>query len=98
MKVTISDFIIAFFDLLEAEGREFRKNIQKTFLNSSLLVLGIIISGFLFLISIFAFAFGLYMWLKTIFSAYTSAFILSFVFFIVGIVLVLFIKQKNERT
>ena len=96
MKITISDFVIAFFDLLEAEGREFRKNVQKTFLNSSFIVVGMIVVGFLFLIAIFAFAFGLYLWLKTVFNSYVSAFILSFIFFILGIVLLLFIKQRNE--
>jgi len=97
MKVTISDFIIAFFDLLEAEGRELKNNTKKVVFNSFLVGMGIVVVCFMFLIAIFSFAFGFYLWLRTIFNACTSAFLLSFLFFILGIVLLLFVKQKNDK-
>jgi len=98
MKTTISDFVIAFFDLLEAEGREFKNNTKKVIFNSLTSVLGVFIVGFMFLIAVFSFACGLYMWLKTLFSAYVSAFLLSILFFVFGVILFLFIKQRNDRT
>ncbi len=108
MKTTISDFVIAFFDLVEAEGRAFKnnterivektaKNFQKTVFNSSLSLLGIAVVCFIFLIAIFAFAIGLFLWMETFLSPYVSAFILSFIFLIIGFVLLFIIKQKNER-
>jgi len=108
MKTTISDFIIAFFDLLEAEGRELKNNteeviekatvsFQKIIFNSSLSILLIIIIGLIFIIAIFSFAFGLFLWFRTFFNAYISAFFLSFVFFVIGFVLLLFIKWKYGR-
>jgi len=108
MKTTISDFVIAFFDLLEAEGRELKNNteeviekatfsFQKIVFNSSLSVLFTVIIGIVFLIAIFSFAFGLFLWFRTFFSPYVSAFLLSFGFFIIGFMLLLFIKRQNGR-
>ena len=107
MKTTISDFVIAFFDLLEAEGRAFKNNtekiiektaktFQKTIFNSFLSILGITIIGFVFLIAFLFFAAGLFMWLETFLSPYISAFILSFIFFIIGFILFFIIKRNNE--
>ncbi len=104
MKTTISDFVIAFFDLLEAEGRTLKnntektiENIQRSVINSSVSLLGVIIAGFIFVIAFFALGAGLFLWMNTFFSPYISAFILSIVFFVTGFVLLWIIKQKNER-
>ena len=107
MKVTISDFIISFFDLLEAEFKAFKngseeflekeyKNFQKTLFKSSASVLGIVISGVLFLAAVLMLGAGLFLLLNKFFSVMATCFILSFVFFIFGICLLLFIKKKNE--
>ena len=108
MRTTISDFVIAFFDLLEAEGREFKTNteeviekaafyMQRAAFNSSLSVLFAVIIGIIFLIAILSFAFGLFLWFRTFFNPYISAFLLSIGFFIIGFILLLYIKQKNGR-
>jgi len=104
MKTTISDFIIAFFDLVEAEGRELKKNtkeiifdLQRSIFNSLISILGIIIIGIIFLIAIFSFALGLFLWMKTFLNIYISAFLLSFIFFIIGIILFFLLKKQNER-
>ncbi len=107
MRTTISDFVIAFFDLLEAEGRAFKnntekivekttKNFQKMIFNSSLSIFGIALVGFIFIIAIFAFGLGLFLWMKTFLSPYVSAFILSFIFLIIGCILLFIIKRNNE--
>ena len=107
MKTTISDFIIAFFDLLEAEVRAFKegseeffekeyKNFQKTLFKSSLSVLGIGIVGILFFISICAFSIGIYLFLNKFFSVIVSLFILSFMFLIFGFILLILLKKQNE--
>ena len=107
MKVTISDFIISFFDLLEAEFKAFKngseeflekeyKKFQKTLFKSSASVLGVVISGILFLIAVFMLTGGLFLFLNKFFSIMTVCFILSIIFFIFGICLLWFIKKKNE--
>ncbi len=107
MKVTISDFIIAFFDLLEAEVKAFKegseeflekeyKNFQKTVFKSSLSILGIVMVGILFFFGILAFSFGAFLILNKYFSVIWSLFILSVLFFIFAIILLIILKKKNE--
>ena len=107
MKVTLSDFILAFFDLLEAEARAFRdsfaemveteyKNFQKTLFKSSLTVLGVVIAGALFFISITAFSIGMFLFLNKFFDTVVSLFMLGVVFLILGFVLLFILKKKNE--
>jgi len=107
MKVTISDFIISFFDLLEAEVRSFKegseeflekeyKNFQNAVFKSSVSILGIVISGILFLIAILMLTGGLFLFLHKFFSVMASFFILSIIFFVFGICLLWFLKRNNE--
>jgi len=107
MKVTVSDFIISFFDLLEAEIRAFKsgseefldkeyKNFQNAIFKSLASVLGVAISGILFLIAVFMLTGGLFLFLNKFFSIMATCFILSIIFFIFGICLLWFIKKKNE--
>ena len=107
MKVTISDFIISFFDLLEAEIRAFKsgseeffekeyKIFQKTIFKSSVSVLAVVMSGILFLVAVLMLVAGLFLFLNKFFSVMATCFILSIIFFIFGICLLLFIKKKNE--
>jgi len=107
MKVTISDFIISFFDLMEAEVKAFKsgseeflekeyKNFQKAVFKSSVSMLGIVISGILFSIAILMLLGGLFLFLHQFFSVMSSFFILSILFFVFGICLLWFVKKKNE--
>ena len=107
MKVTISDFIISFFDLIEAEFKAFKngseefldkeyKKFQKAIFKSSASVLGVAISGILFLVAVLMLVGGLFLFLHKFFSIMTTCFLLSIIFFIFGFCLLWFIKKKNE--
>lgn len=107
MKVTVSDFIIAFFDLLEAEVRAFKegseeflekeyRNFQKTVFKSSLSILGVTIVGILFFLAILSFSFAAFLVLNKYFSVIVSLFILSVLFFVFAIILLIVLKKKNE--
>ena len=107
MKVTISDFIIAFFDLLEAEIRAFKsgseeflekeyKNFQKTIFKSSISILGIVISGILFLVAIISLAAGIFLIFDKLIGTIGACFLVSLIFFIIAGCLLWFLKKKNE--
>ncbi len=107
MKVTISDFILAFFDLVEAEVRALKegseefleneyKKFQKTIFKSSLSVLGSVVVGILFFIAILSFAFGLFLLLNKFLNIIISFFIVSLIFFIIGFILLYYLKKKYD--
>ncbi len=107
MKVTVSDFIIAFFDLLEAEVRAFKegseeflekeyRNFQKTVFKSSLSILGVTIVGILFFLAILSFSLAAFLVMNKYFSVIVSLFILSVLFFVFAIILLIVLKKKNE--
>ena len=107
MKVTLSDFIIAFFDLLEAEIRAFKsgseeflekeyKNFQKTVFKSSVSLLVIAIIGILFLVAVFMLAGGMFLLLNKFVDVTAACFLVSIMFFIFGGCLLWFLKKRNE--
>ncbi len=78
---SISSYIIAIFELIEAEGRELRSSIVGMF--SSLLF--VILFGIFILSSYALFMFGLYEYLILSMSNFASAFILSGVTFFIAL-------------
>ncbi len=107
MKVTISDFIISFFDLLEAEAKTFKlsseefldnqyKKVGKAFFKSFFSIFMLLIILLLFFISVVSFAYSMFLCLNIFFKPFVSAFILSIVYLFFGIILLFWIKKKNE--
>lgn len=88
---SISSYIIAIFELIEAEGRELRSAIITIFTSIIFLVL-----FSLFILSSYALLmFGLYEYLILSFSSYVSAFILSGVTFIIALITLGFVTWRR---
>jgi len=100
-KVTISDFLLAVSDLIEAqsaalreEWSEFFKNERKKLNVLSKNFVFLAVFGVMFVLGFSVFCFGLYMLLSKYIPNYIAAFIISILFFIAAIY---FAKRvKNE--
>jgi uncharacterized membrane protein len=100
-KVTISDFILAISDLIEAQSKELqkewgeffekqRRGIKNTFASLSL----IIVFAFLLLFGFLAFAFATYKLLAIFMPDFAAMYIISIFFFVVAFII--FKSTKNE--
>lgn len=75
MKTTVSDLVIAFFDLVEAEGRALRESTMAVGMGLGFVVLAMLIGS----IAVGFFLWGIYLLLLTWFSPPATALLLSLV-------------------
>ncbi|MFA5072435.1 MAG: hypothetical protein WC539_00830 [Nitrospirota bacterium] len=89
---TIADFIISFFDLVEAEGRTFRRAIMK--LCGSLLLL--VLAGFLLMAAAGFFLTGMYSFLTSIMCPWIAALLVSFCAALLAGILGIIVYRRNR--
>ncbi len=73
MKTTISDLVIAFFDLLEAEGRALRENAMNVGAGLGIVLLAMLVAG----VAVGFFLWGIYQLLLGWFSPPVTALLMS---------------------
>ena len=79
---SISQYLIAVFELVEAEGRELKSQIISLFSSIAFLILFV----FFFIASYALFMFGMYEYLTQTLTSYESAFILSGITFVISFI------------
>ena len=83
MKTTISDLVIAFLDLLEAEGRQLRQSALDLGLSLGVVVLAMVVGG----VAVGFFLWGVYQVLLTWFSPPVTAFFMSLLALVLALML-----------
>jgi len=83
MKTTISDLVIAFLDLLEAEGRQLRQSALDLGLSLGVVVLAMVVGG----VAVGFFLWGVYQVLLTWFTPPVTAFFMSLLALVLALML-----------
>ena len=104
----IVDLVMAFFELLEAEMNSFKnsfsaliedeyKRFRETIYKTSLTILGVMIIGIMFFISLVTFAIGAFLVLNKFFGVILSLFLISFIFLIFGFILLSLLRKNSKE-
>ncbi len=83
MKTTISDLVIAFFDLLEAEGRALRQHTMNVGYGLGIVLLAMLVAA----VAVGFFLWGIYLLLQSWFSPPATALILAGIALLVSLLL-----------
>ena len=92
MKTTISDLVIAFLDLLEAEGRQLRRSALDLGLSLGVVVLAMVVGG----VAVGFFLWGVYQLLLTWFAPPVTAFLMSLLALVLALVLLGIARWLNR--
>ncbi len=92
MKTTISDLVIAFLDLLEAEGRQLRQSAMDLGLSLGVVVLAMVVGG----VAVGFFLWGVYQMLLTWFTPPVTAFLMSLLALVLALVLLGIARWLNR--
>ncbi len=92
MKTTISDLVIAFLDLLEAEGRQLRQSAMDLGLSLGVVVLAMVVGG----VAVGFFLWGVYQLLLTWFTPPVTAFLMSLLALVLALVLLGIARWLNR--
>ncbi len=92
MKTTVSDLVIALFDLLEAEGRLLRQSAMNLGVGLGFVVLALIVGG----VAVGFFLWGVYQLLLAWFSPAVTAFLMSLLALVLALIILGIARWLNR--